>query len=47
MQEEGSRQKEKEKKKIDKGKEQKESKQNCTDYQRKTIVVSTLNFQYT
>ena len=37
----GSEQKRKRKKNIDKEKEQKERKQNCTDYQRKTIVVPT------
>ena len=37
----------KRKKNIDKEKEQKERKQNCTDYQIKTIVVPTLDFQYT
>ena len=49
MQKGGSEQKEKKEKKknIDKEKEKKERKQNCTDYQRKMIVVPTLDFQYT
>ena len=39
--------KRKRKKNIDEGKEQKERKKNCINYQRKTIVVPTLDFQYT
>ena len=44
---EGRGTKRKRKKNIDKEKEQKERKQNCIDYQRKTIVVPTLDFQCT
>ena len=43
----GDREKEKERKRQTKKKEQKERKKNCIDYQRKTIVVPTLDFQYT